>query len=513
MSDPPGALWYFRKPLPRWARLAALAIGTVVFLGPIVLAFVRLSWHGPLPPRVASKSAPDTGTTVSAFYEALRPVSKEEYRAVWFREAEGPEESAQEVLQRLAREMGMELKLGGFAKQAGRKISPRSGSRLELIDEAARAIGLSTRLSATPTRFSLGGDGVKKPIAFAGPFQVEGLVTDENFPTATGTLLLSVRVLPNPLLASVLDCAPPTMETTEIVSSTGANLSHATRHKSERAPEGTPDGVNGWTWKVPLKDLLADVDRLKRVQGRINVPRPDRVVQVRVDLDRPEQSVRFGQAVLVARIEGQIAVELNLSGSSSGVVCALIKNEDHGVLGAYRSSLAPGRPARFVLPPGGAAVEVKLAETVAEAHEFTLWDVATLKRPPVRHAPLAHPGHPGPASAVASRKGSDWELELTNRSNHPIDEVGYRLTFRDKAGRALGSVDGSYRFSGKKAPVRIVGTLAPLMARRVSLKGVQIPGKTDHIDVEVFRAELANGETWRGGDAPPDNKAAPRAPQ
>jgi hypothetical protein len=256
---------------------------------------------GPKPPPPGAKEL-----------EELTAVDPRAFAASWQTDLDVRDRPAGEVLERLARELGLvdveaqnrqarqtvqaltgkpapEVLFpepeGAAARQGRVTVRRRSCSRWEAVEDVCRRAGLYPQYTGAAVRYL---PGTRPwPAAFAGPFRVQVEDVREFAPSATGTLRLRCAAagLPAPVLA-LLRAEGPALRVTHINAADGRDLYRADVEAAyhpppPRAAAPAPGSLYEEPHSVPLKNLVRDLDTLHEVRGQVRVVLPTRVARLR----------------------------------------------------------------------------------------------------------------------------------------------------------------------------------------------------------------------------------------
>jgi hypothetical protein len=281
------------------------------------------------------------------------------------------------------------------------------------------------------------------------------------------------------------------------------------------------------TYSLPLRNLLADVDVLAEVKGRITVVLPTRVDLLRFDTLVPGTVREAGGIVLTFRQASEkptaptaptgagaprLGLEFDCQGVDGRGLWWVAYDRAGSITGWSAEARPRSGPLRLEVPPETAAVAFKVYMTEEVAYEFRLRDVP-FGRSPRQFEPARFPGHAAPVSvevqniyrpsgkpvpAPAAGAGPVVgliRLLVRNHSQKDVEKVIMKFTYLDATGRPL------------KEAVHIRATVSPgqshleLVVKGQSQAQVQLPDKelpeeTRSISVELLGVGFADGTAW-----------------
>ena len=243
----------------------------------------------------------------------LESVSLGQYDAAWKTDIDVSDQSADELLQRLSEELGLELETSAadaaaLAKSVSVKMSQKS--RLEAVEEVCRQAELvpvyssSMNRSQSPTLRVEPGPR-RLPVTFAGPFLIEVTGIHDNAPYPTGTLGFRIYVvgLPKQVLATFRDSVKARQEIgtcKEITDPQGRDLVDPGLSMSwSSSPDSS--SVYEHSRSVPLRNLLRSVTAIKTFRGNIKFRLPTKIETIHFDKLEAEASQTVGTITLAIR--------------------------------------------------------------------------------------------------------------------------------------------------------------------------------------------------------------------
>jgi hypothetical protein len=395
-------------------------------------------------------------------------------------------------------------------------LSLRQRTLLEIIEAVARQAGIGLRQSERAMAVS---PPQEHPVTgFAGPFRLEvkGLAEDPHHATGSLSLdALAVR-LPASLLATLRGFRP-VLPDPEVRGAGERDLFHADRRERVPLPEvavNQDQRTCYLRWQVPLRNLTADVERIRLVRGGLMVPLPVRLDTGRLALTGEGGSGRVGPAELTwqrhavpppgeaagAKGAGSPRVGLRLTVRSPApclVSWLAVDKAGTGWLAGVIGSLAPSG-SHLPLLDGMAALEIKVLTIQQASLPFTLSDIPTKERPPAQLLPVTFPGQDAPLSFdPPAVEGGKVSLRVRNHTSKAVEEVRLTLVCRDGRGARLGTVSVVHPPLVRQAelPPPVVGASATAAFQPAAV----LPGTTARCEVGLVRVLFLDGTTW----APP----------
>jgi hypothetical protein len=404
------------------------------------------------------------------------------------------------------------------------ELELRDASPLAAIDAVCRQAGLQPVYS---DRQLLVRPGVESPSAFAGPFRL--LVQDvvERHPNATGFLELRLESdhLPPPM-AAFLGLAPePPLVDWRVRATDGSDLYHAAlaglAPPSDR-PAQQPALDNSRSYRVdrlrvPLKNLLRDVDVLAEVRVTLRLPVPARLESFQFETLTPGTVRGTGSVRLTVRGRDAPALTFDVAGGAGWQACWMAKSPTGST---FMSGLTP-------LPTAGPltldvrsveAVAFKVFQVASVGFEFVLRDVPLRQRPPRRLEPPRFPGHAEPVtvqyvsvnadspsappelaggagvSASSPRAKQTLVLRVRNNTQKDVTRLVFELTYLDAKDQPLGQEQKSQAYS---ETYEYMSHLRSRESGSVTLQDVAAPAGTSKVTAKVIGVEFLDTTTWK----------------
>jgi hypothetical protein len=415
-------------------------------------------------------------------FDLLEPIAVAEFAAAWQIDVDVANRPARDVLEPLVREIGRSIVPqslspfvpGTISKKVrdalARPVSLhlRKVSRFQAIEEICRQVGIYPKYnSATFLTFFSGRR--PHPVALRGPFllEVDKVTQDGSYPV--GTLTLSLHTTPFPeKIHALFSTFPVYVSGLKIVGPAGEDLYHANKTLSAwpelgnfwgaRAPGAFFTMLRGSpmlsTWKVPLKNLLRDLDTIAEVRCSVQMMLPRGVQSLNLEPVAPGRAANAGDFRITflkvdptpPKIPGQ---SKNLAKQKRFDFRAQPLDRRRLCYRSFYSSETPGDG--WVYPPSSGDFSIFLpnepdrfsfkALTPGETlvWNFQLRNIA-LARIPRRIEPLRFEGYSAPVDVeMVGLTALGVEMRVINHSRKDIDSLDLKLAYKDKDGRIVGA--------------------------------------------------------------------------
>jgi hypothetical protein len=495
-------------------------------------------------------------------FKQLRPVDPRQCAAAWQIDVNVHDRPVRQLVQELERPLGINLSSSFPVKQLDKLLSLQLSkcSPLEAIDHVCRHVGLSPQYQLGKM-YVQPDSGRSEPAVFAGPFHIG---VDPQWPNiASQGATDAVDVLPlqftapalPPAVAFLLDGNQLEVRALQIHAADGRDLYHAEAQpffivtKNFTALPG-----DFWSYQekrtLPLKNLLADLEVLHRVEGRLRIPLPTRVDILRFDTLVPgavQQSgdvrctiEQFGQGpalataarppigMVGAKSVGGPELHIQWQGIEGRSLRWWAYDHEGKAIGNGREKNLRSAPLQLAVPLGTERIAFLLVgATEYQEYAFQLRDIPLKNRPPQRLQPARFPGHAAPltvqvapiarpqaggmsAGQIVQRLPTEAPLtfQVANHSQKSVLSIQLKLSYRDAAGRLLGQgtrtlapipQDYSYRFPMLIEPRSYVPVQS---VSYLSLPNPALPDGTSSVDVQVLRVGFVDGTSWSAPTPP-----------
>jgi hypothetical protein len=379
----------------------------------------------------------------------------------------------------------------------------------------------------------------------AGPFEVRVKAVMEHDPATgpdrpSGTGMLTLQLVARGLPSGVTQLLRvggrhPSLR---ITAADGRDLFRSDVQPFFPARTSTPSlpetGMYEEDWQVPLKNLLADLDVIHEVRGRVRFPLPAQVHTVEVSALQPGAAartaegeltlVRIGPAVPAAATQpaggpatapavGMVSLEFAGEGLAGRPLRWLACDASgRGLSGGW---VVPTLTGSFSLraPVVVARVRFKTVTVHEAEYPFLLRDIP-LPRPPRELERARFPGRPAPVTVAcqavppAGSVPAPLTLRVTNYCQKDVDRLRLRLTCVGAAGQVLKTVDHDQAQSDFRQGLRVIVHAA--VADRPGQTPITVPAfasppGTRSVDVTVLQVGFTDATTWE----PPGDPGQP----
>jgi hypothetical protein len=487
-----------------------------------------LNWEDPSPQ--PSQAALDANLRQQEF-RRLTAVDAQKFAASWRVDIDVQDRPAEEVLKTLCpQQWSHPLTLRSDAVKAALSkpvtLHIQGRPRLEAIHDVCRQVGLRPEHGFGMLHFRAVGEpfavAESWPAVYVGPFQIQ-LVEEvqESPPHATGLLKLRIQAPELPAVVARLLSSQDRPPVVQVTAAGGRDLYHADNQlyfptRRERSAVGM--GSYEETWSLPLKNLLRDVDQIQEVRGRIRVPLPVRVEELRFDRLDPGSSQQAEEVRLTLRSSKPKSVDQPWSPPA---VEAVLEFEGQGVESKQlywmtldsqgwpreTGSLSSkgSEPFRLQVKDETAAILFKVVTIQDEEYEFRLRDIPLRQRPPRQLEPPRFPSRDAPVTVeyVASPAGQAGTgspvLRFTNHSQKDVQKVQVKWTWLDAAGQLLREEQALY----PKPPLADFRPELSVLVKAQQVQQVSLlaavgkaPEGTAKVTVTIQKVGFADGTTW-----------------
>jgi hypothetical protein len=465
--------------------------------------------------------------------EALKPFDRAAFDATWKGDLAVAGKPAATVLRELARAFDFELATTPEQEKAlagAITVKLDGASRYERLDAISRQAGFypvhadpfarlgskaSVSLKQLPRTY---------PAAFAGPFLVEVVEVREYVPHASGELELRVvgSGLP-PTVSRALDRDTSPLVVTQVVDAMGRDLHDRSRRdmggKMWKMVEG------GWDrpFSVPLKNLLRDVTAIKTLRGKLRVPLPSRVENLRFEPPRAGAVLKAGAVeVKLTRFNQtqmnfngkkypQQSFSLSVKGAGPDQLKVIAYDAGKKLRGVsrqgYGGSDREGHAEFTIQGEPVAALVVKIVANEPAEYEFHLDDMplASAAQMPEKLAPATFAGHDAPMSVEFVRTMKDGfltkaQLRITNHADKAIRSLNLKLDYHDAAGKRVGgwnNVEHSAQAKPQQKDLPLV--VAKNATATVEVQAPFLPAGASTIKAVATRVTFADATEWSAG--------------
>lgn len=416
-------------------------------------------------------------------YDQPRPRDADAWAASWHIDLDVRERPARDVLAQLEAGLDRPLIQSAFLRmpELDRPVTLRRtrGHRLEAIDEVYRQVDAINRFNLYRGVWQAPRAGAT---GYAGPVRLEVQRVEEFSPNPTGLLTLQCEALPG--------FDQPRCTIDQVRGPEGLDLYH--RKNQYLYPSPMTTGSTSLIQRVPLRNLLRDLDALALVQGRAHVLLSLEVAELRFDHMTDGATARDGGLVvrLDRAADGGVENAWRLTG---------VDFQRYRVLyvarGPAGQRIGGGvcTTGTLTTPASTTALGVKILTRQEVTFPFELRDIP-LDRPPRRLTPAAFPGQEAPVSiSVRSAEGGKRQHILHNHSQKEVESLRVKRTFRDAAGRALAEQEDQVP---SPATTTLAGRLPLLRSGNPVTLNSGEPEGTASVEVTVLYVGFSDGTTW-----------------
>ncbi|MEM7261542.1 MAG: hypothetical protein AAF488_06080 [Planctomycetota bacterium] len=414
-----------------------------------------------------------------AIYDALGPMEAGDFDASWTNSTDYRDRTAREAVADLAQQLGYDVDFGhhgamldipvtddlrGLSKLAALdalcgkvrlvpvlpSVDVRAGA-MATMPETFKVAGARDNLS--PTTMQVVPRRSEHRVTFCGPFQVMVEKVEEQPPHARGTVTVGYEL--HGIDAGVIGLFSSLSQTVRIANVENASGDSLTRDSAQYFVGGThvENSYHG-TVQVELQNLVRSIEQVEVLGGTLHLAAPRRVETVTFPSLKVGQTRTVdGVTLTVTAVGNSVSVEVKGPDDrlqELAVFGRALDNEGGDVEVQYDSYMKWGSGKSLYQmntaePPASVALRVILERDVRE-YPFQLRDIE-LDRFPAQPESLAALEFAGGAPLQVKFHGFEKEgdmfsnahLTVTNTSNKPIQAAQVKFSYRDPAGKEIGS--------------------------------------------------------------------------
>jgi len=511
--------------------------------------------------------SPEEAALKIAMFDALEPVNSETFESSWKLSENYRGKPRAEALSAIAESIDLSIHVGAHKDVLSEAVGFDTSdlSRLEAVERIANEAGLFSALpnlqdwgiasalmqgmadtlgavvGGSESLVSINGDGAEAlveearqvetppkntitfntdtppmPPLFMGPFRLDLAQIEENVPHATGNLVLQLTAhgLPSPVL-SVLETHNDSFQVQEVVGSDGNPLIDMdVSYMGGGSAVGT---AYHDTASRELTGLLRSVDRIARITGMVELPRPTSIEEL--DFAKMEAGASQTMGGLTVTVDQVSAfASFKITGPEDVVESLVIHaqpyNADDEPVVAHFSDYQSWQPGEgtFSLNTDEAPARVRLKFVLASEMSlypfaFNAVPLAHASEQPDQLATLDYGAHDAPLKMtfieITKRdpQFSEAKIAVENVSNKSPKNAFVDFVYLDAAGNELKSfphtINGSFNASGW-------GPLAkPGEKVDTDQTAFQMPKNTQSISFRFNHVDFMDGTRWE--PEPDDN--------